>query len=188
MITICLDRHEFLYAIEGFARGSHLRQYVWQDIVWKSIPQMSDDDMDFLWYFMRRNLWECYFNNIRGELHRDVGWKDFLRVMAVLHRGNRYKVTFKALDGKIHRSLCYMLGGKYCPIYQQGSSKRKMEFFASYIPSEWVVSVKTCEIPENPYINIGDEDHWHNDLSLYSSELLSDEQLKPDGHCSISSD
>lgn len=108
MITICLDRHEFLYAIEGFARGSHLRQYVWQDIVWKSIPQMSDDDMDFLWYFMRRNLWECYFNNIRGELHRDVGWKDFLRVMAVLHRGNRHKVTFKAWTGGFigHCAIC----------------------------------------------------------------------------------
>lgn len=178
MITICLDRHEFLYAIEGFARGSHLRQYVWQDIVWKSIPQMSDDDMDFLWYFMRRNLWECYFNKFIGELHRDVGWEDFLRVMAALHRGNRHKVSFESQDGKLHRVLCYKFAGKYCPLYQSFPLQKKMAFFASYIPSEWVVSVKTCEIPENPFIDIGDEDHWHNDLSLYSSESLSDEQLK----------
>ena len=72
MITISLDHHDFLCAIEGFARGSHLRQHVWREFVWKSIPQMNDMDMDFLWYFMRRDLWECYFNNIRGELHRDV--------------------------------------------------------------------------------------------------------------------
>lgn len=185
MITISLDNHDFLWAIEGFARGSHLRQHVWREIVWKSIPQMSDDDMDFLWYFMRRDIWECYFHNFNGNVHRDVGWEDFLRVMAALHRGNRSIVSFKADGRKLHRVLCYMFGGKYCPIYQQGSSKRKMEFFASYVPSEWVVSVKTCKIPENPYINIGDDRHWRNDLSLYSSEVLSDEQLQPDEYKSF---
>lgn len=185
MIKIALDHHDFLCAIEGFARGSHLRQHVWQYIVWKSIPQMNDNDMDYLWYFMRRDLWECYFHNFNGKVRRDVGWEDFLRIMAVLHRGNRHKVIFKALDGRWHRSLCYMVGGKYCPIYQQGYSKRKMEFFASYIPNDWVVSVKTCEMPENPYIVRGDDRHWRNDLSLYSSEVLSDEQLQPDEYKSF---
>lgn len=45
MINLSLNRHDFLYAVEGFASGSHLRQHVWQEIVYKSIPQMSDDDM-----------------------------------------------------------------------------------------------------------------------------------------------
>lgn len=38
MIFLFLDHHDFLYAVEGFARGSHLRQHVWRDIVYKSIP------------------------------------------------------------------------------------------------------------------------------------------------------
>lgn len=61
MINLSLGRHDFLNAVEGFARGSHLRQHVWQEIVYKSIPQMSDDDMDFLWFYMRRDIFECYF-------------------------------------------------------------------------------------------------------------------------------
>ena len=47
MINLSLDKFDFLYAVEGFARGSHLRQHVWEKIVYKSIPQMSEDDMDF---------------------------------------------------------------------------------------------------------------------------------------------
>ena len=41
MIKVSFDHHEFLFAIEGFARGSHLRQHVWRNIVYKAIPQMS---------------------------------------------------------------------------------------------------------------------------------------------------
>lgn len=33
MINLFLDRHDFLFAVEGFARGSHLRQHVWGEIV-----------------------------------------------------------------------------------------------------------------------------------------------------------
>ena len=56
MINLTLDHHDFLFAVEGFARGSHLRQHVWENIVYKSILQMSYDDMDYLWFFMRRDL------------------------------------------------------------------------------------------------------------------------------------
>lgn len=185
MIKIALDHHDFLCAIEGFARGSHLRQHVWKEIVWKSIPQMNENDMDFLWYFMRRDIWECYFHNFNGEVRRDVGWDDFLRVMAALHRGNRSIVSFKADDGKLHRVLCYKYEGKYCPMYQSFPYQKKMESFGSYIPNEWVASVKTFELPENPYIERGDDRHWRNDLSLYSSEVLSAEQLKPDEYKSF---
>ena len=52
MINLSLDKFDFLYAIEGFANGSHLRQHVWKEIVYKSIPQMSEDDMDFFFFFM----------------------------------------------------------------------------------------------------------------------------------------
>lgn len=47
MIKLSLDKFDFLCAVEGFARGSHLRQHVWEQIVYKSIPQMSKEDINF---------------------------------------------------------------------------------------------------------------------------------------------
>lgn len=47
MIKLYLNRHDFVSAVEGFARGSHLRQHVWCEIVFHNIPQMTDDDIDF---------------------------------------------------------------------------------------------------------------------------------------------
>lgn len=68
MINLSLNRKDFLYAVEGFASGSHLRQHVWQEIVYKSIPQMSDDDMDYFWFYMRRDIFERYFYELNGEV------------------------------------------------------------------------------------------------------------------------
>ena len=67
MINLSLDRHDFLFAVEGFARGSHLRQHVWGEIVYKSIPQMSEDDLDFLWFYMRRDIFELYFYELEWQ-------------------------------------------------------------------------------------------------------------------------
>lgn len=67
MISLSLDRHDFVSAVEGFAHGSHLRQHVWRDIVFRNIPQMTDD-MDFFWYIFRRNLWDCYFRLRDGKM------------------------------------------------------------------------------------------------------------------------
>lgn len=61
MIKVSFNHHDFLFAIEGFVRGSHLRQHVWRNIVYKAIPQMSADDMDFLWFFLRRDTFGVYF-------------------------------------------------------------------------------------------------------------------------------
>lgn len=47
MIKLTFDRFDFLSAVEGFARGSHLRQHVWKEVVFKNIYQMSDDEQDF---------------------------------------------------------------------------------------------------------------------------------------------
>lgn len=40
MIDLSLDHHDFVSAIEGFAHGSHLRQHVWREIVFRNIPQI----------------------------------------------------------------------------------------------------------------------------------------------------
>ena len=68
MISLRLDRFDFVSAVEGFARGSHLRQHVWEQIVYPSIPQMCLDEMDFLWYVFRRDLWDNYFYKDRKSV------------------------------------------------------------------------------------------------------------------------
>lgn len=126
MIFLFLDHHDFLYAVEGFARGSHLRQHVWRDIVYKSIPQMSDDDLDYLWYFMRRDLFGCYFYELNGKRHTHVGHEDFLHALAALHRGNRYKVLFVSEAHKeSHIALCYRFQKQY-PSPLSHSGKRHL--------------------------------------------------------------
>ena len=94
MINLSLDRHDFVAAVEGFAHGSHLRQHVWHRMVFSSIPQMTDEDMDFFWFVFRRNLWDCYFPEVDGCITKRCGHEDYLHALAALHRGNRYKVTF----------------------------------------------------------------------------------------------
>lgn len=105
MIRLKLDHHDLLFAIEGFARGSHLRQHVWQQIVYKSIPQMTNDDLDFLWYFCRRDFFGYYFPSFSDgrRLPKAPGWLDYLHVLAALHRSNRFNVVFVShADNKKH--------------------------------------------------------------------------------------
>lgn len=166
MIALSLDSHDFLYAVEGFARGSHLRQHVWEQIVYRSIPQMSCDDMDFLWFYMRRNLWECYFFQIGGELHKQCGYDDYLHALAALHRGNRFLVTFRA-EGKgrkKHHAECYRFNGAYHPLYADG--KMILQPFHAFIPSEWVIECKQRPMPDNPHVELGKEEWWR-DTSVY---------------------
>ena len=94
MIELSLDRHDFVSAVEGFAHGSHLSQHVWSEIVFLSIPQMTDDEMDFFWFIFRRNLWDCYFREYNGCITNHCGHRDYLHALAALHRGNRYQVKF----------------------------------------------------------------------------------------------
>ena len=63
MITLHLDWHDFLSAVEGFARGSHLRQHIWENVVKFYIQQMSDMEQDTLWFYFRRDIFPIYFES-----------------------------------------------------------------------------------------------------------------------------
>ena len=170
MIDLSLDRYDFVAAVEGFARGSHLRQHVWHSIVYLNIPQMSDDEMDFFWFIFRRNLWDCYFRkDNNGSIAQRCGHEDYLHALAALHRGNRYKVTF--CPGNIKDPMiveCYRFGGYYRPLRTPGLDGR-MVSFNSFIPTEWIVEAVTEPMPKNEYVEIGKEKWWTN-LSVYDDE------------------
>lgn len=172
MINLSLDCHDFVAAVEGFAHGSHLRQHVWSEVVFPSISQMTDDEMDFLWFIFRRNLWDCYFyKDKNGRITKRCGHEDYLHTLAALHRGNRYKVTFYPEIQKDPMTVeCYRFGGYYRPLRSRGLDDR-MASFNSFIPMEWIVEAVADPMPQNKYVEIGKE-KWWTDFSIYDDETL----------------
>ena len=171
MINLSLDRYDFVSAVEGFAHGSHLRQHVWSNIVFPSIPQMTDEEMDFFWFVFRRNFWDCYFRENNGCITKRCGHRDYLHALAALHRGNRYKVTCHLLN-TIHPITveCYRFGGYYRPLRSPGLDDR-MASFNSFISTGWIVEAVAEPMPQNKYVEIGKE-KWWTDLSIYDDESL----------------
>lgn len=166
MIDLSLDRHDFVACVEGFAHGSHLRQHVWREIVFLNIPQMTDDEMDFFWYIFRRNLWDCYFRECNGVMTKDCGHGDYLHALAVLHRGNRYKVTLLPECFKYPITVeCYRFAGLYRPLHSPGSESF-MAAFDNFIPDEWIKDVMKLDMPNNSMVQQGREEWW-TDLSVY---------------------
>lgn len=169
MIDLSLDCHDFVACVEGFAHGSHLRQHVWQEIVFRNIPQMTKDEMDFFWFIFRRNLWDFYFRERNGHMDKGCGHEDYLHALAALHRGNRYKVTF--LPEKSRQFVvveCYRFAGHYRPLRVPGQESR-MASFDAFIPEEWIKDVVKLDMPDNSYVQRGREEWW-TDLSAYDDK------------------
>lgn len=170
MIKLTFDRFDFLSAVEGFARGSHLRQHVWKEVVFKNIYQMSDDEQDFFWYIMRRDLWECYFGFTKhmNGTSKQCGWDDYLHALAALHRGNRYVVTFLgASDRKRHKALCYKYNEKYRPLSVGRLCRKNQQSFYSYIDEKDILLVVKLGKVENRYVPDTHQNWWADDLALY---------------------
>lgn len=169
MIELSLDRHDFVACVEGFAHGSHLRQHVWREIVFRKIPQMTDDEMDFFWYIFRRNLWDCYFRERNGSMSKECGHEDYLHALAALHRGNRYKVTFLPDDlNKPITTECYRFAGLYHPLRMPGHESCMASFYA-YVPDERIKDVVKLDMPDNVMMQQGKENWWTN-LSVYDDK------------------
>ena len=172
MINLSLDCHDFVAAVEGFARGSYLRQHVWSNIVFLSIPQMTDDEMDFFWFVFRRNLWDCYFyKDKNGRITKRCGHEDYLHALAALHRGNRYKVTLCPDSFKETVTFkCYRFCGHYRPLRTPGQETILFSF-NSFIPTGWIMKIVAMPMPQNKYVEIGKE-KWWTDFSIYDDESL----------------
>uniref|UniRef100_UPI0040290782 hypothetical protein n=1 Tax=Alloprevotella sp. TaxID=1872471 RepID=UPI0040290782 len=191
MISLRLDRFDFVSAVEGFARGSHLQQHVWEQIVYPSIPQMSLDEMDFLWYVFRRDLWDNYFYDMNGRIAPSPGHKDYLHTLAAMHRGNRYLVTCKTGKfGCLLSAVCYRFNGEYYALYANVDdgfqnfvrllrdkgilvsyrSQKYIQRYNSIIPTDWIQTADRWPILENRYVQSGKEDWWY-DLNVYDHFL-----------------
>ncbi len=167
MINLSLDLHDFLFCVEGFARGSHLRQHVWRDIVFRNIYQMDEKDMNFFWYFFRRDFWDNYFRILRGGIRGyTCGASDFLQALAALHLGNRYRVTFhSAKDKRDHTVVCYRFNGRYhvleCPDQPSGAIR-----FSSYVSPDEIKKIVHLPFEDNPYIPVNHRSWWTDDPDM----------------------
>ena len=53
-MKIDLDRHQILYYLEGCARGSHLRQGCWHDMI-NLYPKMTQDVRDYIYTYAKQD-------------------------------------------------------------------------------------------------------------------------------------
>lgn len=169
MIDLSLDCHDFVACVEGFAHGSHLRQHVWREIVFRNVPQMTEDEMNFFWFIFRRNLWDCYFRERNGHTLKACGHEDYLHALAALHRGNRYKVTF--LSDKLKQPItveCYRFAGHYRPL-RVPEQELRMASFNAFIPEDWIKDVVKLDMPDNSMVQQGGGEWW-TDLSVYDNQ------------------
>ena len=154
MVTATFNKHDLLYAIEGFARGSHLRQHIWEKVFIEFIPQMNEEEIFFVWYYCMRDLFECYFG---WWEYPSCGAEDFIHCMAALDLRNRVMVKTR-FEGKDEDVLCYKFHGNYCPIKKS---------FNAYVAEQYIVSVS--DVPFDPYVHQfgNDAKPWHKDINIY---------------------
>lgn len=107
-IMIEMDSAQILYYLEGCARGSHLRQGCWHDMI-RLYPKMSQCMRDFLYKYAKRDITQIYepYNG-----YRVCGAEDFDQFLACFDKENRYMVT--ATDGnETETAETYLYQGKY---------------------------------------------------------------------------
>lgn len=171
MITCYFDHHDYISAVEGFARGSHLRQHIWEMMVLHHYPQMDDNFLDYCWWILYRNLWDCYFHTHftsphlgeSAELKTEVrcGAEDFIHALAVLHRGNRYLVSTR-YNGRSQKYLCYKFRGDYYPL----RGGRRVNRWSQHIAKECIKKIEQQPMPENKMVEINRYNEWL-DLTIY---------------------
>ena len=109
-MLINLDRHQILYYLEGCARGSHLRQGCWHDMI-NLYPKMTQDVRDYIYTYAKRDI-APIFDRSSSYGYRHVGAEDFDQFLACFDRDNRYLVTAQVGE-HIDTAEAYLYGGHY---------------------------------------------------------------------------
>lgn len=97
-----LDQYELLWFLEGCARGSHLRQGIWQRAVDEFYDKLNANERLTIYMYAKRDLTEIFVpKNIGGTAYQNPGHKDFFNFLACFNPTNRYEVHMKGnVDGK----------------------------------------------------------------------------------------
>lgn len=108
-ILMCMDSAEILYYLEGCARGSHLRQGCWHDMI-HLYPMMSDDMRRFIHTYAKRDIAPIFEQ--AGDYLGNLGRPDFEQFLACFDPNNRYMVTARHGD-EIDAEECYLWHDTY---------------------------------------------------------------------------
>lgn len=109
-MLIDLDKFQLLYYLEGCARGSHLRQGCWRDMI-DLYPKMEQDMRDFLYTYAKRDIAPIFASPSDG-VGRPVGADDFDMFLDCFDHNNHYMVTAEK-DGQAETAETFLYGGRY---------------------------------------------------------------------------
>lgn len=134
-MLIDLDKHEMFWLLESAARGSHLRQGLWNKFIDNVFHKLGVSEIRFLHDQCKEKLSKLYPNE------KAVGYEDFQRFLARFDIDNNlYRVKVTNPDtGKKETHYAYRFNSRYFV-----TSSR-------YIGEEYILMVE-----EVPY-NIGDK-------------------------------
>lgn len=108
-MLINLDKHEMFWLLESAARGSHLRQGLWNKFIDTVFPFLEPSEIRFLHDQCKEKLSELYPNE------NAVGYEDFQRFLARFDIDNNfYRLRVLNPDtGKKETHYAYQFNGRY---------------------------------------------------------------------------
>lgn len=106
--TLELSKFELMWLFEGAAGKSHLRWDVYPMFAEEVFPQLSEDEREFLYTYIKRNtswLWNAKY-------HDETAFNYWKQVLARYNPCNQYAVTLR--NGKLKETVdAYLWNGKY---------------------------------------------------------------------------
>lgn len=108
-MLIDLDKHEMFWLLESAARGSHLRQGLWNKFIGTVFPFLESSEIRFLHDQCKEKLSELYPNE------KSVGYEDFQRFIARFDIDNNYYLV-SAVNPETKRKItlyAYKFRDKY---------------------------------------------------------------------------
>ena len=109
-IKVEMDAAQILWYLEGCARGSHLRQGCWHDMI-RLYPKMPQPMRDFLYTYAKRDIAPT-FEKSEIDGYRRCGAEDFDQFLACFDKDNRYRVTARD-GGESATEEAYLYDGRY---------------------------------------------------------------------------
>lgn len=136
-----LSKWDILYWMEGCARGSHLRQDIWERAVNEFYPKLSDKEKSSIYTYAKRDLTEIFMpKQIGKDCHyQHVGHEEFLQFLACYNPANRFQVHVKGeINGEMQEGYvnAYLYKGGYYIDFRRLCAK------------EFIVDVKRIELED----------------------------------------
>lgn len=155
-----LDRWDILYWMEGCARGSHLRQSIWERAVNEFYPKLSEEERRMIYMYAKRDLTDIFTPKKLSENHsyQHVGHEDFFQFLACYNPANRYQVHVKGeVNGELQEEHvnAYLYKDDYYIDFRRLCAK------------EFIVDVSHIELEDRCSLAC----MWHRNCARYDKDF-----------------